>query len=241
MGLKDILGDDFNVFGRGIRPITDKAEAMDSFRYHVAIENHIEPGQTVGELLDAIGTHYGIEEETHNRLGLTFESKARVHMIRHTLDYDNEDELLLDNRSIKPKTGAKRDIMASDLTLVVVKKPGDTYEADCSCDSTFMLETMEQVGKAIRAYFWFLPMFITIYLIIDNAGGHGTNDAKRQYANFLLANYNVQLIFQVPNSPETNLLDLGVWRALQSLVERLSFQERYDPDVLAATVYEAWE
>lgn len=52
MGLKDILGDDFDVFGRGIRPITDKAEAMDSFRYHVAIENHIEPGHWTEKISD---------------------------------------------------------------------------------------------------------------------------------------------------------------------------------------------
>lgn len=32
---------DFDWYGRGIRPINDKAEAMDSYKYHVAIENHI--------------------------------------------------------------------------------------------------------------------------------------------------------------------------------------------------------
>ncbi len=52
MGLKDILGDDFDVFGRGIRPITDKAEAMDSFRYHIAIENHVEAGHWTEKIAD---------------------------------------------------------------------------------------------------------------------------------------------------------------------------------------------
>ena len=52
MGLKEILGDDFDVFGRGIRPITDKAEAMDSFRYHIAIENHVEPGHFTEKIAD---------------------------------------------------------------------------------------------------------------------------------------------------------------------------------------------
>ena len=98
-------------------------------------------------------------------------------MKKHTLDNDVEDELLFENRSITPKKGCKRGLLASDLTLVVVKKPGDTFEVDCSCDSNFMLETMDDVGKAIRDYFWFLPSFITIFLVIDNAGGHGTNDA----------------------------------------------------------------
>lgn len=52
MGLKNILGSDFDVFGRGIRPITDKAEAMDSFRYHIAIENHLEPGHWTEKIAD---------------------------------------------------------------------------------------------------------------------------------------------------------------------------------------------
>lgn len=52
MGLKDIMGDDFDVFGRGIRPITDKAEAMDPFRYHIAIENHVEAGHWTEKIAD---------------------------------------------------------------------------------------------------------------------------------------------------------------------------------------------
>ncbi len=32
---------DLEIFGHGVRPIVDKAEALNDFRYHVAIENHI--------------------------------------------------------------------------------------------------------------------------------------------------------------------------------------------------------
>ena len=32
---------DLQVFGHGVRDIEDKAEAIDSFRYHIAIENHV--------------------------------------------------------------------------------------------------------------------------------------------------------------------------------------------------------
>ncbi|WP_371395398.1 glycosyltransferase family 10 domain-containing protein [Fretibacter rubidus] len=52
MALKDRLGDAFDVFGRGIRPINDKSEAMDDFRYHIAIENHIEPGYWTEKIAD---------------------------------------------------------------------------------------------------------------------------------------------------------------------------------------------
>ena len=118
------------------------------------------------------------------------------------------------------------------------KNPGDEYEQDCSCDSQFMLGIMEEIGDAIRNYYWFLPYFISVYLVIDNAGGHGTNEAKKEYEKMLRDKYNIILLFQVPNSPETNLLDLGVWRSVQSL--KLSFRDRYDADVLSATVFRAW-
>ena len=50
--LKDQFGDRFDLFGRGIRPVSDKADAMDAYRYHVAIENHVEPGHFTEKLTD---------------------------------------------------------------------------------------------------------------------------------------------------------------------------------------------
>ncbi len=38
MKLKEVMPE-LELFGRGIRPLSDKAEALDSFRYHVVIEN----------------------------------------------------------------------------------------------------------------------------------------------------------------------------------------------------------
>ena len=84
-------------------------------------------------------------------------------------------------------------------------------------------------------------LFVNVHpFFIDNAGGHGTNDAIEQYRELLFRKYKVQLLHQVPNSPETNLLDLGVWRAIQSLVEKLSFCGRHDANVLDKTVQQAW-
>lgn len=50
--LKDHFGNGFDLFGRGIQPVNDKAEAMDDYRYHVAIENHVEPGHFTEKLTD---------------------------------------------------------------------------------------------------------------------------------------------------------------------------------------------
>jgi len=40
-------------FGKGVREIDDKAEALDPFRYHIAIENHIAPHWWTEKLSDA--------------------------------------------------------------------------------------------------------------------------------------------------------------------------------------------
>jgi len=40
-------------FGHGIRAMNDKAEALDPFRYHIAIENHIAPHHWTEKLADA--------------------------------------------------------------------------------------------------------------------------------------------------------------------------------------------
>jgi hypothetical protein len=44
---------DVDVFGRGHRPIDDKAEAIDPYKYHLAIENHLAPHHITEKLSDA--------------------------------------------------------------------------------------------------------------------------------------------------------------------------------------------
>ena len=53
-------------------------------------------------------------------------------------------------------------------------------------------------------------MKMTIYLTIDNVGGHGNVPEIKTYKKTSLDKFNIKIIHQVPNSPETNLLDLGV-------------------------------
>jgi len=50
--LKALLGEELEWFGRGVRPIKNKAEAMDNFRYHIAIENHIEDHHWTEKIAD---------------------------------------------------------------------------------------------------------------------------------------------------------------------------------------------
>lgn len=51
-GLIDALPE-LEIYGRGVRPLDDKAEALDPYRYHIAIENHLGPHHWTEKLSDA--------------------------------------------------------------------------------------------------------------------------------------------------------------------------------------------
>ena len=60
---------DLEVFGHGVRPIDDKAEALDPFRYHIAIENHLAPHHWTEKLADCflgwtLPVYYGCPNAT---------------------------------------------------------------------------------------------------------------------------------------------------------------------------------
>ena len=92
---------------------------------------------------------------------------------------------------------------------------------------------MNEVGKAIRdAHHWVKwdPQNIqesdVMCLMMDNAGGHGSNEAVEKHTEDLKNKCKIEIIQQVPRSPETNVLDLGIWMSLQSAVEKRSIAVR---------------
>lgn len=50
--LKRRLGDKLNLYGRGFQDVRDKHEAMSKYRYHIAIENHVQSGHVTEKLTD---------------------------------------------------------------------------------------------------------------------------------------------------------------------------------------------
>ena len=117
---------------------------------------------------------------------------------------------------------------------------GDTVEVDVNCDSAYMLRAMDRVGESIRRAYHWISRTEKCYLVMDNAGGHGTNEAIKEYVRMLDEKWNVETIFQVPRSPYTNALDLGVWCALQSRVETEHYGKRCEVQALSNTVMETW-
>ncbi len=75
---------------------------------------------------------------------------------------------------------------------------------------------------------------------MDNARGHGTQEAIEEYTRRLLEEFNIVVIRQSVRSPEVNALDLGIWMSVQSHVERRHRDRCRDPDSLAISIKEAW-
>ena len=149
---------------------------------------------------------------------------------------------VLKDRLIFPKPdGQQRELTFDDITLHKHTRPGRLLQKDCSCDSKFMLEKMNIIGQAIRSSYHWVNSNETIYLIMDNVGGHGTNIAKMQYTHFLKDDFNVEIVWQVPNSLEFNLSDLGAWVTIQSEVERVHRGRVMHPDVLVDSVHQAFQ
>ena len=54
-------------------------------------------------------------------------------------------------------------------------------ETDVNCDTSFMLDSIHEIGSSIQAKMKWVPKTDPIHLFIDNVRGHGTNEGKDQY------------------------------------------------------------
>jgi hypothetical protein len=208
----------------------------------------IDTTTTVQEAIDEIQHIYGLDDCVAEKLCFSYKShflsnsgewKKKVNRI--TLEDEGESENLIGNKSKTDKNGRISRLTIEDLILQV-KIPMDTeIEKDGTCDSTFMLNSVHETGEAIRSSMHWVPLEEPIILFMDNAGGHGTDVAKQQYVRVLMNEYNILVEWQIPNSPETNLLDLGFWCTHQAVVERLHKLKRMDTEALSRSVFDAFE
>jgi len=194
-------------------------------------------GSTIGELLEITVETYDLEEFVAERLEMSYISHTGGGASKRVLL--KAADLIEGTRRIEAD-GAEVPLLLRNLELHVGMQQGDVVDQDVTCDSQFMLDVIPSIGAAMRAKYRWLPATDKLYLVMDNAGGHGTNDAKKEYTR-ILGNYNIEIIWQVPRSPETNMLDLGVWMSIQSAVMRTHRMKRCQHDALAKSVMVAWE
>jgi hypothetical protein len=197
-----------------------------------------DPTLITSEFLRLIVEFFGLMEEVEPNLCLQYETFVRGNKQKKTL---GEAEPILQNNNVTDEHGNNRPLTIDDLELSIRLPAGTAVTEDISCDSNYMLDVMPRIGAAIRQNYPWIPRDKTIYLVMDNAGGHGTEQAIRQYTTDLLERFNIEIIQQAARSPETNALDLGLWRSIQSSAEQIHNYRATFADALALSVNEAWE
>ncbi len=153
---------------------------------------------------------------------------------------------LLENETIENKVfideeGNQQQLTINCAELSCFLPQGTIVEQEVNCDSAFKLQTLPPIAAEIHEKMPWIPIEQPIYLVMDNAGGHGTRAAREEYTRRLRDEYNIIILQQSACSPEVNALDLGIWMSVQAAVEVRHRNRRRDPDGLAATVKEAWE
>ena len=148
--------------------------------------------------------------------------------------------LLKDLKCRVTPNGPIRNVTLDDMFIRIQIPEGAFIHDDCSCDLEFMMLVVDEIGDSIQKSFHWVKKGVPIHLFMDNISSHGTIDCKEEFVKTLKEKYNVVVVWQVPRSPETNLLDLGVWMSFQSLVERLHRFQLMEPNVLNRTVMKAW-
>ncbi len=94
--------------------------------------------------------------------------------------------MLLENETIENKIFINEEGNQKQLTINCVELPcflpqGTVIEQEVNCDSAFMLWTLPPIAAEIREKMHWVPPKQPFYLVMDNAGGHGTWAALEEY------------------------------------------------------------
>jgi hypothetical protein len=202
----------------------------------------IDSSTLISEVVDLIHETYELDGVVSDSLCFSFISSTssdKKKVVR--ILQDDRNRYLIKDRKVREIGGAERLLTLSDLQLYIHVPKDTEVEEDITCDSSFMMNSIHEIGSSIRASMFWVPQSVHIILFMDNAGGHGKENIKDQYVLILEEKYKIIVEWQVPNSPETNLLDLGFWATLQAIVERLHRLKRMDTEALSRTVRDAFE
>ena len=152
-------------------------------------------GMSTSELVEAISEHYDLDEFVAERLQVLYNTFTRGG--NKKIQVLTAEQRIGELGFRTNEEGEQIQIGLDDLDVFVCVQRGDMLDEDCSCDSQFMLRTIPEVGQAMRESFHWVPLDQKIYLFMDNAGGHGTDDAKAQYIQALQI-FNIEVVWQVP-------------------------------------------
>ena len=140
---------------------------------------------TLGDLRFSISENYFLDDDIVSRLVFRYYVQAK--------NGKRAPKYIIDDDEHLPSV----DHLQLGYTLMVrylgknKKRDGDERMMDVSCDSEYMDDVMPEVGKAIREAYHWVSRDHPIFLYLDNAGGHGTQEIVDKYVWYLADNFNV--------------------------------------------------
>ncbi len=192
----------------------------------------------MNELSYLITNYYQLEEDVAATLCYRYithvgEERTRTH--REVLGFET-----IQYKTKINEHGMETPLTIDDIELSCYLHQGTTVEREITCNSPFMLENLPLIAAEMRQKLHWIPPEESVYLVMDNAGGHGTQEAIEEYPRRLLEEFNIIVLRQSARSPEVNALDLGIWMSVQSHVKSRHRDRCRDPDSLAISVEETW-
>ena len=79
-----------------------------------------------------------------------------------------------------------------------------------------------------------------IYLIMDNAKIHGTNEAMLYFTDYMSDNHNIVVGTKYYKPPKTNSIDLGSWTTVQSKVKKYHRHNTKQQDARSRSINREW-
>jgi len=133
----------------------------------------------VEELRHVIVEEYIVNDDVGDRL--TFWYETFVGSSNNVAIKQIDDDECPGDIEYRPTASMEKvPLTIAQVKMKVTFQAGDDIVEDVNCDSKFMLEQDDSIGESIRAKMPWVPANDTIYLFMDNAGGHGTKEAIEQ-------------------------------------------------------------
>ena len=163
------------------------------------------------DIINNIGDNCSLEPEVVERLELSYTSFiGSAGNTKEVVIGDVTDIISICYRIDVSKEVAENPLKVHDINLKVRYQVGDIIERDYTCNSTYILTTMRHVAVMMRAKCHWIPLSTMLYLVMDNTGGHGTDECVNEYHIILKKELSIIIIQQVPRSLYTNVLNIGV-------------------------------
>jgi hypothetical protein len=161
---------------------------------------------TLQEIQDCLYLNYGLNRKVSSNIVCTYHTwvpnrdtqdgvkTSKKIIVR--IDDDNNDKILDGKKIRSEENGVLRPITFNDITLHVCIPWNTCVERDVNCDSQFMIDCIDEISASIQNAYHFIPETEKIYLFMDNAGGHGSNEAKDGYEKRLIEKFLMLVHYQ---------------------------------------------